>query len=409
MLTAIYLCLAAAAIGAGYFYSIPESGSINVVLSLSPYILAGGLIPLIFVSTSTRVLVMTAGVISSFFWLQHHPVEPPQNGIHRTNLVIFSALVPLFICGCIFLSRRGWLTSRDVIVLAALAAMGITVGWDIQRETSYIGSLDSRLLTLVVYSEFLILPPVSYGLYSITFVMVLVRKRMSQNSDEFALLFAFLLISLIATSLLPSPNTVLAAACSLLLILIIHSASQVYGMAYIDELTGLPSRKALNDKLGNLGRNYSICMLDVDHFSQVNNKYGHDTGDEVLKTVAKHIAAVAEGGKAYRYGGEEFAVVFPNRSANVAADAIDEIREALSKYRFTLRNRSQDRSYANSIQNRGKATKRKALKVTFSAGVAERLGGGKPEEVIKHADELLYQAKVDGRNRVYYEADNTET
>jgi len=252
------------------------------------------------------------------------------------------------------------------------------------------------------------LPPLGYGLYALALGVVSVRGSMTRNSKAFALHTAYLLVSLAALSLLPLDNTLLTVACSLLIILILHTVSQVYGMAFIDELTGLPSRKALNDRLRNLGRRYAICMLDVDHFSQVNNKHGHDTGDDVLKAMAKHLSAVTEGGKAYRYGGEEFAIVFPNREADVAADAIDEIRKAVAKYRFTLRKGAREKSDTSGIRDRGKASKRNSLKVTFSAGVAVRASGEKPEEVMKRADELLYKAKEDGRNRVYYEAEDTE-
>ena len=86
----------------------------------------------------------------------------------------------------------------------------------------------------------------------------------------------------------------------------------------------------------------------------------------------------------------------------MAANAIDEIRKAVAKYRFTPRKGSWKKPDTSGIQDRGKAAKRKALKVTFSAGVAVRASGEKPEEVMKRADQLLYQAKEDGRNRVYY-------
>ena len=84
-----------------------------------------------------------------------------------------------------------------------------------------------------------------------------------------------------------------------------------FRMAFRDELTGIPSRRALNERLAALGNRYTIAMLDVDHFKNFNDTYGHDLGDQVLKMVAAHIAGVGGGGKAFRYGGEEFTVLFP--------------------------------------------------------------------------------------------------
>ena len=407
MLTVAYLCLATLVMGAGYLYPIPQSGAVGAVLSIAPYILAGGLVPLIIVSTSAHVLVLTTAVIGAFFWLQQHPIALAGQSA-TSGLLTASVVTPLLIAGGCFVSHRGWVSARDGALLVVLTGVAFACGWDIQREASLIASLDERLLTPTVYGSYLLLPPLGYGLYALALGVVSVRGSMTRNSKAFALHAAFLLVSLAALSLLPLNNTPLTAACSLLLILVLHTVSQVYGMAFIDELTGLPSRKALNDRLRNLGRRYAICMLDVDHFSQVNNKHGHDTGDDVLKAMAKHLSAVTEGGKAYRYGGEEFAIVFPNREADVAADAIDEIRKAVAKYRFTLRKGAREKSDTSGIRDRGKASKRNSLKVTFSAGVAVRASGEKPEEVMKRADELLYQAKEDGRNRVYYEAEETE-
>jgi GGDEF domain-containing protein len=92
-----------------------------------------------------------------------------------------------------------------------------------------------------------------------------------------------------------------------------------FRMAFRDELTGLPSRRALNERLAALGKRYAIAMLDVDHFKKFNDTYGHDLGDQVLKMVAARIAGVGGGGKAYRYGGEEFTVVFPGKERTGAA------------------------------------------------------------------------------------------
>ncbi len=83
-----------------------------------------------------------------------------------------------------------------------------------------------------------------------------------------------------------------------------------YQMAFYDELTQLPGRRALVSDLKHASRNYCMAMTDVDHFKKFNDTYGHDVGDDVLKLVASKLAQVTGGGRAYRYGGEEFAVVF---------------------------------------------------------------------------------------------------
>ena len=108
-------------------------------------------------------------------------------------------------------------------------------------------------------------------------------------------------------------------------------------MAFRDELTGIPSRRALNEQLAALGNRYAIAMLDVDHFKKFNDTYGHDLGDQVLKMVAAHIARVGGGGKAFRYGGEEFTVLFPGTDAEDAIPHLEALREEIESYRMALR------------------------------------------------------------------------
>src|SRR5207237_5805224 len=83
-----------------------------------------------------------------------------------------------------------------------------------------------------------------------------------------------------------------------------------YFLAYNDELTGLPSRRAFNEAIARLENFYSIAVVDVDHFKNFNDQYGHDTGDQVLRLVAARLAGVSGGGQSFRCGGEEFVVFF---------------------------------------------------------------------------------------------------
>ena len=82
-------------------------------------------------------------------------------------------------------------------------------------------------------------------------------------------------------------------------------------MAYDDELTGLPARRALNEALTRLRGVYTVAMVDIDHFKRFNDEHGHDVGDQLLRMVGARVGEVRGGGRAFRYGGEEFAVLFP--------------------------------------------------------------------------------------------------
>jgi diguanylate cyclase (GGDEF)-like protein len=174
-----------------------------------------------------------------------------------------------------------------------------------------------------------------------------------------------------------------------------------FRMAFRDELTGIPSRRALNEQLAALGSRYTIAMLDVDHFKNFNDTYGHDLGDQVLKMVAAHIARVGGGGKAFRYGGEEFTVLFPGTDAEDAIPHLEALREEIESYRMALRGSDRPARTKSKKRQRGGWRGRNAVSVTVSIGVAERNGRrGTPQAVIEAADRALYRAKDKGRNRL---------
>lgn len=157
-----------------------------------------------------------------------------------------------------------------------------------------------------------------------------------------------------------------------------------YFKAYLDELTGLPSRRSLNEELSGLEGDYTIAMLDVDFFKKFNDTYGHDAGDDVLRFIAS-IMKEFQYGKAFRYGGEEFTVML-HMPLDDAMPHLEELCRTIAGSSFFLR-------------GSGKRGEKK-LNVTVSIGAA---GPGKhklPDMVIKAADTALYRAKESGRNCV---------
>jgi len=185
-----------------------------------------------------------------------------------------------------------------------------------------------------------------------------------------------------------------------------------YVLAYYDELTGIRGRRAFNEALLSLDQQYAIAIVDIDHFKQFNDTYGHDTGDQVLRMVAARLAAVGGGGQAFRCGGEEFAILFRDTSAKEASDRLDFLRQAIRDSRFRVRG-AERRSVARSEgPDRRKPGRKKSvlavpeqmpgeLSLTVSIGVAEpSTRYRQPEQVINAADQALYRAKHNGRNRV---------
>lgn len=203
------------------------------------------------------------------------------------------------------------------------------------------------------------------------------------------------------------------AACILATAIIENS----YLLAYHDELTTLPSRRAFNDALLRLQAPYSIAVVDIDHFKRFNDTYGHDTGDQVLRLVAANLARVSGGGQAYRCGGEEFNILFAGKITSEVVDHLEHLRAAVESSEFHMR--SGDRRQAlrgpdrRNPRNRSRARKGDTIRqlaqesvpaplsVTISIGVATTARReSDPERVLQAADKALYRAKANGRNRV---------
>ena len=184
-------------------------------------------------------------------------------------------------------------------------------------------------------------------------------------------------------------------------ILIVALLNESHQLAFIDALTGLPGRRALEERLRSLGPTYSIAMVDVDRFKQFNDTHGHDIGDQVLKLVGGRLAQVGGGGVAYRYGGEEFSVLFPGVEIDAAAGAVESIRDSIEKYRMAVRAADRPKRKEEGAKRRGEGAPDQVLSVTVSIGLAAPGDGLRnPQQVIKAADEALYRAKQAGRNRV---------
>lgn len=228
--------------------------------------------------------------------------------------------------------------------------------------------------------------------------------KLSQDDNEYtAALTSVLVISFITLARLNLPHISVAMFSTAGVILIISLLRSAYDMAYRDELTGLLGRRALNERLKGLGRRYVIAMMDVDHFKKFNDTYGHDVGDDVLKIVAKQIAVVKGGGIPYRYGGEEFSIIFPGKEIEECKPHLEAVRKAVEAYQMVLRHtRHRPNSGKEASERRGRRAKirgNETVSVTISIGAAEPgAKHSKVDDVLKAADKALYKAKQDGRN-----------
>jgi diguanylate cyclase (GGDEF)-like protein len=332
-----------------------------------------------------------------------------QSFAERAVFTAIVLLVPLNILLALLLPERGVRQHRNYRWLLLGAAEMLLVAWiasagrSALSGTAWHGMLEHWLLKS---------PPTPIAgrlLFAAAFVAALARAWPRGASTRLkpldvglagALVGFFVACEWVAT---PGAFAVFMTAVGIVLLLSILQES--HRLAFQDELTGLPGRRALDERLSGLGPVYSVAMVDVDHFKQFNDTHGHDTGDQVLKLVAAQLGEIDGGGRAFRYGGEEFCVLFAERKLDEALPYLEKMRASIETYRMAVRgaNRPKDPETGTKLRALAQAESAlyKKLSVTISIGVAERDDMlTSPGQVVRAADAALYRAKRGGRNRL---------
>jgi len=168
------------------------------------------------------------------------------------------------------------------------------------------------------------------------------------------------------------------------------NVEQAIEMAVVDALTGLNNRRYFDMNLATLldqaaqeAKPLSLLVLDIDFFKKINDTYGHDAGDEILRALAGRIRrAVRSVDLVCRLGGEEFVIVMPETQIDVAGRVAERVRRAVEAEPFNVKE--------------GQV----AVPVTVSIGIADRGSDANPDFIYKSADKALYESKATGRNKV---------
>ena len=183
------------------------------------------------------------------------------------------------------------------------------------------------------------LPALALLAFVAAFGVLLARLLLYRKPTESGLLWALLatFLSFQVGAVGPAATAYVATAGLILISSIIENS---YFLAYHDELTTLPARRAFNDALLRLEEPYAVAVVDIDHFKKFNDTYGHETGDQVLRMVAGKLAGVTGGGRAYRVGGEEFSILFPGKTAKDAMPHLELLRSVIEVSTFRVRGRT---------------------------------------------------------------------
>jgi len=312
--------------------------------------------------------------------------------------IVFSAialLLPLDLAALAWLSERTMSTWAGRLVLGVILGEPLAIALLLRPELApVVQALQQGIVAGSLH--FTKIPPLALLAFLVAIVLTVLRFIVRRTVIQASLAWA-LLAALLGLTGDGAASTVYLATGGLVLIVSLIETS--HRMAFSDELTGLPSRRALTDALIRLPEFYAVAMIDIDHFKKLNDEHGHAAGDQVLRMIGSTLTRTEGGGRPFRYGGEEFAVLFPGKSAEESLPYLEDLRETIEASSFTIRGRDRPRVRPEKpVRSTGG---RRRLSITVSIGVAEPEEiGVDPEDVVRAADQALYRAKRTGRNRL---------
>lgn len=305
------------------------------------------------------------------------------NAQRATDLFFYASLLyPLHIILFLFLKERGLFSIWGIFKIGFFAfEIAIVMYFVFFPHAGLKELLEVKIFALSFYP----LKDVTAVIGILTVLtmgaVVAFNRYLMYNSAFFVIIITFYMGLYFFKT--PHANEISLLAISVIVFALLIRES--YRLAFYDELTSMPGRRALVEDMAKLGRKYSLAMIDIDFFKKFNDTYGHDTGDEVLKMVASKLLEVGGDGKAYRYGGEEFVILFPSKDVDDSFVHVDALRERISKSPFVVRNKKSS----------------KTIYINISSGIVQNAQKDKdPFAVMKRADNALYKAKEAGRNKV---------
>ncbi|ELP5727679.1 GGDEF domain-containing protein [Vibrio vulnificus] len=347
-----------------------------------------------------RIAMIAMAMCVAYYVIQQRLQLPLIKGSVLLELSLLAFLLPVA-CFVVYLFSASGMHSRSIAIYAFV--IGVLTAWSYVfisyfREAGYEHWNNGLLFSVEAISRLpFLLIAYSMVIVLTTAILVLKHNRPIEVSIYTCLLLSSTTFAFFDVQFISSTMFSLAG-----ILLIMHVVQASHELAFIDVLTQLPSRRALDMDVKHLGRRFSIAMIDVDHFKKFNDTYGHDTGDDVLKLVGSRLLLIKGGAKVYRYGGEEFTVVFKGKTAKEVQGYLDEIREDIANYDLVLRNDTTRPNKASEGKKRRgtQENKMNTVNVTVSIGVSDSRSSKDPDTIRSLADEALYKAKKAGRNQV---------
>ncbi|CAH6848983.1 GGDEF domain protein [Vibrio chagasii] len=365
-----------------------------------PYILLSVAVLLCHTFRQGRMAMVSVTMLVAYLVIQVRLQTPLNTGTTLLELSLLAALVPVT-CLLVYAFPDTGVNSKSMF-LYALVLVLFVVWAQLIVSHFHAGGFESWsegiLFTVTDFSKLpFVLVLYSLCLLGLTAILVLVYNRSIDVVVYSAILlasstFIFFDVQYISSTMFSLSGT----------LIIVYVMSASHDMAFNDQLTNIPGRHALEVDMKHLGRKYSMAMVDIDHFKKFNDTYGHDIGDDVLKLVASILKETTGGARAYRYGGEEFTIIFKGKHTEQVKEHLQSLVSQVHDYDMTIRNtKERPDDHDEGIKKRGKnGQASEIVNVSVSIGLADSTTTKHPEEVLKLADQALYKAKKTGRNKL---------
>ncbi|GGO80768.1 hypothetical protein GCM10011348_18200 [Marinobacterium nitratireducens] len=372
---------------------------LQLLLAALPYLLGATNLLLAYLYNQSRAMLSALNLLAGYALIQQclqSPLAEPDNFVLFSLLSLLLPFNQLLFC---LAPERGLRNRRalamKLLPLAPFALLGLL--WQQHWLAPWLYQLPAPLHELAVEARYLSTASAWFCAVALLLGALVLHFRRT-HADGAMLGVLLTLPALFFWFDQPLISPLLFSTMQLVLVqaLVFHS----HQLAFVDELTGIPARRALQEQLRSLGRRYTIAMMDIDHFKRFNDRYGHDAGDQVLRLVASKLREVSGGGRVFRYGGEEFTVLFRGKSEEDALPHLEQLREAIAGYPLQIRRSDRPDDVDAGRRQRSSGASGKPVQVTISIGLCERgPTHSDPDAVLQQADKALYAAKKAGRNR----------
>ena len=332
-----------------------------------------------------RLLLLVLIVSSSYLAFEYSWFDT----MLKYNIGILT--VSLIMILTVIIREQGVFSARALPLYILILMFVISSLWLVREQPQWALTVINKQWLPTQYFDWTELTQSSLMVMLFAFIVMFSQVLLTQDHKSVTAIMVFITIIIIFQNTLEKADLMIVITAALLLCLF-AVLQESWRMAYLDELTQLPGRRAMREKLQSLVGVYTLAMVDVDFFKKFNDKYGHDTGDDVLRMIAAQLQKVSGGGVSYRYGGEEFTVVFANKSTEQAEEHLEKLRENIANTAFIVNRRTG--------KSQSTAHKKNKVTITVSIGVCDSIEINHSDDVLKKADTALYKAKKKGRNCV---------